>query len=121
VIDLTPQAIADWLRDRAKRYLEMADLLDQEKTANRPMIRYRRETMPEMAMNNWDSVTAELLAETVGKRAKAGRVKDLAAALHVDEETIEKLLNPASPTSRVYKDERGWIKVKDAAAKTDGK
>jgi hypothetical protein len=106
--DLTPQQIVAWFRNQAKKFTEMADFTEQ--TFSQP-IRYKRtlESHYETTVGPAPAqITAAQLEESV--RKKGGRVKDLAERLKTDEATIEGLLDPGS---RVYKAERGWLKLKE--------
>jgi CRP-like cAMP-binding protein len=109
--DLTPQAVAQWLRARAKKYNEMADLLDQDfASVGLEMARLRRvaATTPANNSPNPEVPTAQALEEAV--KAKSGRVDDLAERLGATPAQVQRLLEPAS---KVYLAERGWLKVRE--------
>ena len=109
--EITPQAVAQWLRARAKKYNEMADVIEQDfASVGAAMTRYRRVGATATANNGPrpEAPTAQALEEAV--KAKSGRVDDLAERLGATPAQVQALLEPAS---KVYMAGRGWLKVRE--------
>lgn len=106
---ISRQEIVVWLRERAKKYDEMADLIQEDfGTIGARLAETVVPSAPASNSSRTTVLTAEELENSV--RAKTGRVKDLARRLAATPEHIHSLL---VPVSKVYIGERGWLKVQD--------
>lgn len=104
---LTPQQVAEWHREQSKNHIQMAEALEQS-YGLQPMVRYKRTAQSSVQATNGGTLTVQQLEDAVKK--KTGRIKDVAARLHVDEESVHKLLEPSS---RVFAGDRGWLKIRE--------
>ncbi len=98
--ELTTREIIVQIRDRAKCYSEIANLI--EKQIN-----------PEPGSPRIGSVTAIELEDAV--REKSGRARNFADRFNVEESAIWDLIK--SPESKVFMAERGWLKLKEDATR----
>lgn len=99
--DLTPTEIADWFRERAKLFNQMANTVESTFKLI-PQTDDKTPQLPHMGI-----VTADTIKKLVAK--KQMRVATLASQLSVDELEIEKIVR--NPDSGLVKGNRGWISV----------
>jgi hypothetical protein len=104
--DIKPQDVVAWLRSRAKKQNDMADLLEGDFEAS-PIFRINKRPSSEVSRTG-GTVTVEQLEKRI--KEKKGRLKDLAAHFAVEDSVISALLEPAS---KVYLGERGWLKLRE--------
>jgi hypothetical protein len=100
--DLTDAQVAQFLRSKAQRYLDLAS--DLERNGNQGV------TPSLSQFSNAPQISFDDLMTELDK--KQGRVSHLALRLNQSEEYLRTLLR--APNSRYYVAPRGWIKPKEA-------
>lgn len=103
-----PVQFAKWLRAKAKRYTELANVLEEEFSAGGTLV----ELVPVSPQPNDKTITVEQLRGYVS--AKSGRPADLAKHFGVTPQVILAAVHSAD--SGLVVAERGWVKLADVAA-----